>query len=222
MPRTAPNFRDLSGSIFGRLRAMSVAERARGKVKWLCVCQCGNECTVVSSNLTLGHQLSCGCLNAEKRAERNDARRTTDEHKREIAKIRSLRWAKNNRNRTKEKYLKDKRDPVKWAAILASAREWNRRNQERKRVWTRNRRSKLKAGGTHTVEDIRSLIDLQKRKCAICRCGISAAYHVDHIIPLSRGGSNTRSNLQLLCAACNLGKWAHDPIDYMRSIGLLL
>lgn len=30
--------------------------------------------------------------------------------------------------------------------------------------------------------------------------------HIDHVIPLSRGGNNEESNLQLLCAACNLKK----------------
>lgn len=44
-----------------------------------------------------------------------------------------------------------------------------------------------------------------------CRaCGFSASegatLHVDHIHPLSKGGSNHVDNLQALCADCNLGK----------------
>lgn len=47
-------------------------------------------------------------------------------------------------------------------------------------------------------------------KC--CACGASPAkdpsveLHIDHIIPWSKGGETTLSNLQTLCSKCNLGK----------------
>lgn len=40
--------------------------------------------------------------------------------------------------------------------------------------------------------------------------------------PLARGGTNQRTNLQLLCPPCNLSKSAKDPIDFMQSRGFLL
>ena len=47
-------------------------------------------------------------------------------------------------------------------------------------------------------------------RCCSCgtRVGAGITLHVDHIIPVSRGGLSTLDNLQTLCATCNLGKGA--------------
>lgn len=42
-------------------------------------------------------------------------------------------------------------------------------------------------------------------KCVDCK-HTDKPLHVDHIIPLSRGGTNHLENLQTLCDECNLGK----------------
>ena len=46
--------------------------------------------------------------------------------------------------------------------------------------------------------------------CAKCAAHVTerSGVHVDHVVPLARGGSNGRENLQILCAACNLAKGA--------------
>jgi hypothetical protein len=53
--------------------------------------------------------------------------------------------------------------------------------------------------------------DVLKRdnfKCRICGFGAEdgVKLHVDHIIPVSRGGKTIESNLQTLCERCNFGK----------------
>jgi hypothetical protein len=46
----------------------------------------------------------------------------------------------------------------------------------------------------------------QALSCAGCSADISHGYEVDHVHPLSAGGSNTQENLQLLCRECNRAK----------------
>lgn len=40
---------------------------------------------------------------------------------------------------------------------------------------------------------------------------LGATIHLDHILPLARGGTNDPTNLQALCDGCNLRKSADDP-----------
>lgn len=90
-------------------------------------------------------------------------------------------------------------------------------------IHSRNRKArKLNAPGSHTEADIAQLLILQKTKCAVCHCSIKNGYHVDHVIPLAKGGSNDKLNLQLLCPPCNLSKNAKDPIHFMQQRGFLL
>src|SRR3989338_3537440 len=54
------------------------------------------------------------------------------------------------------------------------------------------------------------VLDRDQFRCIFCgrspATDIGVRLHIDHIIPISRGGHTTLSNLQTLCFACNLGK----------------
>ena len=50
----------------------------------------------------------------------------------------------------------------------------------------------------------RTLIRRYGPFCA--RCGRTAGLTIDHVIPVSRGGTHRLSNLQLLCEDCNADK----------------
>jgi 5-methylcytosine-specific restriction endonuclease McrA len=101
--------------------------------------------------------------------------------------------------------------------------EWRANNKDKIRVYVRNRRAlRIGNGGSHTSKDIIEIIKMQHDRCAICRGVLSNKYHVDHIVPLTSGGTNDRRNLQILCVSCNLRKGRRDPVTYMQSLGFLL
>ena len=59
-------FKDLTGQIFGRLTVVKRVENSKsGHTRWLCLCECGNEVIVYSTNLIRGITKSCGCYNRE-------------------------------------------------------------------------------------------------------------------------------------------------------------
>ena len=65
-------FNDLTGLKFGRLTVIEQAPNNRNnKVMWRCLCDCGNETTVIGSRLVTGRTRSCGCLTIEKTIERS-------------------------------------------------------------------------------------------------------------------------------------------------------
>lgn len=62
--------------------------------------------------------------------------------------------------------------------------------------------------GSFTPSDIRTLYDEQEGRCAYCGITLHGQYHIDHLIPVSRGGTNNPENLRLACPSCNLSKAA--------------
>lgn len=46
-------------------------ERKRGYIVWKCICECGNETKIISSNLQSGYTKSCGCLVSKNSSEAN-------------------------------------------------------------------------------------------------------------------------------------------------------
>ncbi len=51
-------------------------------------------------------------------------------------------------------------------------------------------------------------------------CGTSEGLTVEHVVPLSRGGSNAVTNLQVLCGPCNSRKGARYA-DYRQPAALV-
>jgi 5-methylcytosine-specific restriction endonuclease McrA len=64
--------------------------------------------------------------------------------------------------------------------------------------------------GTCTADDLRELRAKQGDRCAYCQCVLDRAGELDHIVPVSRGGSSHPSNLCWACQRCNALKRDRD------------
>jgi len=123
-------------------------------------------------------------------------------------------------NKDRVKAAKAKRYDQTREARQAKIKEWQTKNPEKHRESVRaatlNRVArKAKAPGKYTVKDIRRLYDEQNGKCPACDVSLLDGYHVDHVVPLSKGGDNWPTNLQLLCPPCNLRKSDMSMDDFM-------
>lgn len=61
---------DMSGQRFGRLTVIRREGSRNKRALWHCICDCGNEITVIGKNLRNGNTKSCGCIQREKAASR--------------------------------------------------------------------------------------------------------------------------------------------------------
>jgi 5-methylcytosine-specific restriction endonuclease McrA len=136
-------------------------------------------------------------------------------------KARFKAWYDRNRDAWLAKKAADRKaDP---RPFKARYKRWSEANPEHVLANIRRRQARKKdAEGHHTGTEIKALFRRQGGKCVYCRTPLKKGYHADHIIPISKGGSNWISNIQLTCSDCNHRKWAKDPIAWARQIGRLL
>ena len=96
-------------------------------------------------------------------------------------------------------------------------RDWCRRNPEKVAAKDARRRAReIDADGTHTAADIKEQFVKQDGKCFYCQVALTS-YHVDHFIPLAKGGTNWPSNLVCACPSCNLQKGCTMPHDFQKA-----
>lgn len=76
-----------------------------------------------------------------------------------------------------------------------------------------------------TSKCLMEMLQQQNYKCIYCECEINHKLkniHLDHIIPINKGGLHGILNVQWLCSSCNTFKSDKDPIEYANSMGRLL
>jgi 5-methylcytosine-specific restriction endonuclease McrA len=112
----------------------------------------------------------------------------------------------------------------KWRLVprkynTAKSKKWMKEHPEWKATWTRNRRARIKGlSGKHTTAQLKAMMIEQDGKCNACGCDITLKPSVDHIVAISKGGSNDISNIQLLCKSCNSRKFNKDFSVFVQSL----
>ncbi len=94
-------------------------------------------------------------------------------------------------------------------SIALKKKEWQKTEAYKlyQRVYQHRRRAKVASAGSFTKEDIEQMYKEQKGKCYYGgHISLEDGFHIEHMTPISRGGSNNIDNIALSCANCNFRK----------------
>jgi hypothetical protein len=68
-----------------------------------------------------------------------------------------------------------------------------------------------------TAAHLRLLLEAQDGACRYCRAPLGKDKHLDHLIPLARGGPHAPSNVCWACPACNLRKHTRTEAEFLAA-----
>lgn len=98
--------------------------------------------------------------------------------------------------------------------------------EEAAEKWRNMRARRLAADGSHTRSEVRLIHQKQGFLCAACFTDTSDKKGIDHIVPLSKNGTDWPLNIQILCRFCNSSKGnKNDAVfkEYRRTkLGIIL
>lgn len=217
---------DIAGQKFGRLTAVEPTDgRVDKKIIWRFNCDCGKEKLATAKSVKCGGTQSCGCLQKDQ-LQAYMASFRTDKVCPECQKSFTVKQS----HASKSTYCSSAcmRSAYKISMVGSgnpnykggitqkeSASAWRAKNKEKISTYNNIRRAVV---GKHSAQD---LIDLRVRQegcCAACKTGLHDQFHVDHIIPVTRGGTSFIGNMQLLCPKCNMVKKTMLPIEYRHFV----
>ena len=123
----------------------------------------------------------------------------------------SREYYKANAEQCRDASLRWYRANLEWAK--KNHREWCSVNLEKTRVYKHRRRA---AEGSFTKEEVDTLLESQWYECAYCGADLlERSYHLDHIVPVSKGGTSYIENIAAACPSCNLSKGAKDLDEWL-------
>lgn len=149
-------------------------------------------------------------------------------HKEHLARAKTRR--EENRLYAHQYYQSHRQERLIWQRAYYNAH--SKEDTERKRQWRKTpegkltvriraskRRHLLQKSSGYTKSDVQLQIKAQTDKKGHLRCWwcgkpIIGAYHIDHVIPLVKGGSNNPENIVISHGKCNQKKGAKLPSEF--------
>ncbi|MCI0562931.1 MAG: HNH endonuclease [Nitrososphaera sp.] len=98
------------------------------------------------------------------------------------------------------------------AVSRRAEKRWRKQNPFYKAASTTNRR----APGIVTEKMLTTIYENQNHLCHYCKADMDVVgWHLDHLVPVSKGGTNDRINLVFACGFCNRAKHDHTVEEYL-------
>jgi 5-methylcytosine-specific restriction endonuclease McrA len=119
----------------------------------------------------------------------------------------------------------DREATARWSAAnqgrrRAHVRKWRRANPAKVATFNAGRRALRRGAAVGRPKETLAVYALAKSSapvsCAYCGKQTGRGErHVDHLVPLSRGGAHSAENLCVCCAACNLAKGTRTDTEFL-------
>lgn len=204
-----------------RMRAVTVADA--NLVRRCCTCKATKsleDFSLLKSD-RLGHQARCRACsrainNAYNARPEVRARRKAQQAARAVEKS-AYDAARYQENKAKVAAHQKVRYAVTRERILLAVKAWGKKNKGRVGAIKKNYKAKRRAQEASglTTASLSAWELAQAKVCHWCACDCDGDHHVDHFIPLSKGGRHEIDNLVIACRLCNLRKNARMPDEFM-------
>lgn len=150
------------------------------------------------------------CVTCAREKATEDFRKLSGDRREARREYERRRWQELEFRRRHAAY---RRDPVELAKQRARNKAWKKANRA-SCTDRQNRRRALELAAFVEDVSLEFLLERDGGKCKLCGDVLSMDTKWphpktptrDHVIPLSKGGTHERANLQLACAFCNISK----------------
>jgi hypothetical protein len=96
-------------------------------------------------------------------------------------------------------------------------KNWREKNRDKTKNYEQVRRARLaEVRSDLTIEEWEAVLDFYGHRCLCCGKE-NVKLTIDHVLPISMGGTHTVDNVQPLCGPCNSRKHANH-IDYRKEL----